>query len=420
MGPLVFTVGTRFLVLGLQALLVIIAARAFGPAGSGTFAAGVALVSLAGTLGGFSVGRVLVYHITLAGEPAAEFWKRRLTSVLGTVIALSLGASLVTLGVCALRPSLLGSLTIRQLIVLCVAIPFYVWQGFGSYIFASLDTLHRQNLVTAATRLAYLAVVLAAVYAKVLTVDGFIWLFAVFSAISCLAEIIILARSVRPQLQFHWGVVRNLCVDGLKLHIDTVGGYLISSANLLIINYFLRPSDVGIYQVANQCAMVIGVFPTVAQLFIHSDVARIGPDAAWAENKKMLWRIMGFAACAVILAVAVAPHVLSGLAGPSFASGSAVFRLLVAASLGNAFAVLMSPQWVNRGHLQLLSGITIALGLIGLISAIILVPRMGIMGAGLSTVLVYTLALAVNLAFYKRIDRQPSPARTGIATRATA
>jgi O-antigen/teichoic acid export membrane protein len=111
------------------------------------------------------------------------------------------------------------------------------------------------------------------------------------------------------------------------------------------------------------------------------------------------------ATAGVAIVIVAAREVLSALAGPAFAGGAMAFRLLLVASVGNAFAVLMSPQWINRGHLQMVSALTIGLGIVGLATSVTLVPRIGILGAAVATAVVYGLALSVNLVFYAHVER---------------
>jgi len=409
---IIYTTLTRVLAMAASFLVLLISARAFGAEGRGTVAATVSLATLIGTLGSLSVGRVIIFRIVQAGMHPQDYHRRALSTILGVFLALSVLSAIAAMVIVRFRPGLVGGLTAPYLFMAVLMVPYFAWAQLGSQLFASLDLLTRQNVILLVNRAMLLLVAVILIAGPGLTLLQFVGVLTLFNLGGVAAECVLLLRSVRPHWRWDAGVSREVIRDGLLLHIDTVGGFVLASSNVLVLNYFLSPSDVGVYEMASTLIGIFALLPLVVQLRINTIIARDGVDGAWTTQRRLIHRTLLVVAAGALASLVVVPLGLRWL-GRGYEASITVYSLLLLTLPGNALAMLMGPQWIARGYLRTASLLTVATGVLGLTASIVLVPRLGVRGVVWSSIFSYGIALLLNLLFYRFVDTRascPAPA----------
>lgn len=370
-------------------------------------AATVSLATLVGTLGSLSVGRVIIFRIVQAGMNPQDYHRRALSTILGVFLGLSVLSAIAALVIVRFRPSVVGGLTTPYLLMAVLMVPYFAWAQLGSQLFASLDLLTRQNVILLVNRALLLLVAVALIAGPGLTLRQFVGVLTVFNLGGVAAECFLLLRSVRPQWRWDASVSREVIRDGLLLHIDTVGGVLLASTNVLVLNYFLSPSDVGVYEMAATLIGIFALLPLVVQLRINTIIARDGVDAAWSTQRRLIQQTLLVIAAGALTSLVVVPLGLRWL-GRGYEASAGVYSLLLLTLPGNTLATLMGPQWIARGYLRTASVLTVVTGVAGLAASIILVPRLGVRGVVWSSIFSYGVALLLNAYFYRFVDTRTS------------
>jgi len=402
---ILFTTVTRLLAMIASFLVLLISARFFGAEGRGMVAATVSFANLVGTLGSLSIGRVVIFRIVQAGTGPRVYYRRALTTILGIFLGLSAVSAAVALVVVRLRPAVVGGISGQLLTLAFVMVPYFAWTQVGSQLFASLDLLLRQNVVLLANRALLLVVSVVLLAGPGLSLPQFVGVLTLFNVGGVALECLVLLAAVAPEWRWDRSVGKELIRDGLQLHIDTVGGFAIASANVLILNYFLSPRDVGVYEMAAALVGIFTLLPSVVQLRINTAIAQGGVDVAWPVQRRLIHRTLLVIVAGAIASLVVVPLGLRWL-GRGYEASIPIFALLLLTVPGNALATLMGPQWISRGYLRTASFLTVATGAIGLTLSIVVVPRLGVRGVVLSSVFAYVVALLFNLGFYRFVNRR--------------
>jgi O-antigen/teichoic acid export membrane protein len=178
----------------------------------------------------------------------------------------------------------------------------------------------------------------------------------------------------------------------LKLHPNHVGGFLISSANILVINHYLGPAETGQYQTAQQIVSLLLVIPHGASMIMYGQVAQLGPARAWLHQRSTVAILVVTALGAASIVAIAAPLGVPLVLGDGFAPAAGVSQILLLGVIGMTLATAMSSQWIGRGLFSSLSSLTIALGGLNVIANLVFVPRYGIHGAAWTWVGTYALA----------------------------
>jgi O-antigen/teichoic acid export membrane protein len=400
---IVITMLTRVLALLASFLTLVVSAQYFGADGRGVVAATVSFASLVGTLGSLSVGRVVIFRIVQAGLGSRAYHRRGLITILGLFLGLSVVSAIMALAVVRMRPGLMGGLSGPILLLAFVMVPYFAWAQVGSQLFASLDLLMRQNVLLLLNRALLFLAAFGLLTGPGLTLTQFVALLTLFNVGGVAAECVALLLAVRPAWRWDRDIGKALLKDGLQLHVDTVGGFAIASTNVLVLNYFLTPRDVGVYEMASTLVGIFGLLPLVVQLRINTAIAESGVDGAWPRQRRLIHRTVLATVAGALAALVLVPLGLRWL-GRGYDQSVPLFSLLLLTVPGNALATLMGPQWIARGYLRTASLLTVATGAIGLALSIVLVRRMGVRGVVWSSIFAYGAALLLNLWFYRFVN----------------
>jgi len=401
-----YTVFIRILSLAVNMLTFILTAKYFGPSGRGYIAAVTALITTFATIAGFSIGRVLVYEINKSGLDSIQFYRNNIFTLFVFCLLISILVWISALAVWFIRPGVFGETPYIYYVIYFIAAPSVVWQGYSSFIFASLDKLVNQNRILLWGMILYVAIVYIAIMIFEVSFMIFLVIMLIYVLSVGLAEMYAVYKITGMKLWFDRLTAKYLFISGIKLHVDTIGGLLITSSNILIITSYMPVADVGVFQFASQLINMMVILPTMVSLQFNADITSMGPDKAFLKHIRYIWGVLFLMIVGCMLAWLLAPFIINLLGGSEFYNAVPIFRLLLISIIGNSFSILISSQYSGRGYFRLVSGLTIGLGLIGLSASYIGITQYGLLGATYATNIVYSLSFIVNIFFYIYLYRK--------------
>jgi len=200
-----------------------------------------------------------------------------------------------------------------------------------------------------------------------------------------------------------WAILRPYLVFGLPLLLATVCFWLLDLSNRYIIGYFLDISSVGIYSVSYQIGSIVNFYwapigvvllPAIAPLYEKGDIQSAKIYLSHSLKFFLVLTIPSVFGLSIL-----SKSILKTLTTPEFIQGYLVILIVAMAkailSVGLFYqTVLMLAKRTNT--VSILYAIT---AVVNLTTNVILVPRMGILGAATATlasfiihfVMLYTL-----------------------------
>jgi len=386
-------------------LSLFITARVLGPEGQGILAATIAWVRMFASFAGLSLGQVVQHRFHARRK---EDWFPR---SLGTLLVVSGIATFLTLAVVlavqgASGGAFLKGIPTAVLTIGMIMVPFLIWEEYGSSLLALSSGLRMYNTAQFIGRTAGIAVLVVLIVildgkllgAIIATVSG-----QVILAVICLWALV---SMVPAKLLFDRAEAKSLLSGSARLHLNTIGSFLLAQSTILMLNQMATPEDVGWYALAFQTVSVLLIIPQAATLVLYSRMAEQGPDGIWPEQKKIILRMMGFLTVLTVGAYFAAPGLVL-LAGNAFTPSVDLFRMLLPVPLGMSLAQLMTNQWIGRGFFLTTTTLTLATALLNIVLNYLLIPVFGVRGAVWSMIGVYAgLAVMVQLSFALWCDRQ--------------
>lgn len=390
----------RLFAAGVQIIVLLVIARQLGPAGQGFLATATTWVALLASFAGLSLGQVCHERISAVKR---EHW---LPSIAGTMLVVGLVSSAAAYALLYIATSLNEALRAMPPNVMALAslpLCLIVLEEYGRNLLAAAGLMRHYAIAQVAGGIVRLGLVAAAVGPLKWGILGALVGLSIGQAVTVLLQARAVLAAAGNRLHPNLAEARGFLSGALRLHANTVAGFLLGRGNVLLLHQFTSPRDVGWYQLATQGVMAFLLLPQAASMVIFAKVAEVGPDAAWPYQKRLMVHVLLVEVAAALLAAWAAPFVVVRIVGPEFEPAVPLFRWLLIVMLASSLAELMAPQWYARGAFLLSSGMTCLCAAINLGLNAVLIPRWGTTGAVLGTAtcyLAFVVVAQVAFAFW--------------------
>ncbi len=229
------------------------------------------------------------------------------------------------------------------------------------------------------------------------------------------------ARRIMHRLRggrFDRGLQREIVAFAMPITAALVVEYVVSSADRLMIQFFLGADRLGIYAVgygvadravgAVFLALAVGSYPLVVRAF-----ERDGRKAAQRQALQNIELMMAAALPALGGFIIASGHIAAVLLGPAYASGAAT--LMPLSGVAVFLYGLRSYYFSHAAHLAnntwALLAASVPAAAINLSLNAALLPTIGLMGAVWARLIAYAVALAISIWQAHRLFPLPFPGR---------
>lgn len=200
----------------------------------------------------------------------------------------------------------------------------------------------------------------------------------------------------RPQLR--WPIFRDALDYGFPLTVSSAGGAVLGNGDRFVVGHFLGAESVALYAVPyNLCAYVSGLL-VAAYEFAFVPMIMQRWEAGRQEDARFLAssviKLYALVAVPMIVALSVEGEaVLAVLASPKYRSAAAILGFVAVGEMlkGVITPLTIGLQFAKRtGTLALMSWLG---AVFNIVLNFILVPRVGLMGAAVATLLSYLVVV---------------------------
>lgn len=395
------TGGARIYVIAVNIAVLIATARILGPEGRGLIAGVTTWVTLLATLGALSIGEVVVHRAAKArGELAVS-------KLFGSLIVIAFVLSAVTyVATGALLLSglnLFGALPWWGVVAGLAVLPLAIWERYGAQLLVVSNNLSFVN-----RRLVWLSSIGAVILMTVLALGGrayeALYVSLLTGVLVSIAGIGKLWRLADRRLIPDKSEIMSLLKDGLRLHLNAVGGLMLGTGSILMVNYFLSSTEVGIFQLALQMIVTMMIVPQAAGMVLNEHTARMGVDGVWSRQRRLILQLGLMAGCAVAALYFAAPLLIDVVAGTAFEASAQVFRILLLSVFGWGLSYIMANQWLGRGLFLQAGVLTLVFGVLNVIVGVVMIPRYGVEGAAWALSTVYLFAALTNVGMLAYVE----------------
>jgi len=201
--------------------------------------------------------------------------------------------------------------------------------------------------------------------------------------------------------------IRRIFGFGIRAHPGNLATFLSDRMDRYLLNFFLSPSEVGIYIIAVGLAeklwmlsTAVGVvlFPRIAESGEHESIRR---KLTVTVARTVLWATM---LMGILLALFSRP-IIRVLYGESFMRAAGAILVLLPGVVLFSVSRTISSDISGRGRPEINSILAIVMVVFNLTLNMIFIPRQGMLGAALAATLTYSVSAIVKLIIITKMAR---------------
>jgi O-antigen/teichoic acid export membrane protein len=381
-------------------------ARVLGADGLGLYTLSVTVMGLALLVGNLGLAHALTRYV--AASPSTDDARVHIT--LGLLLSAAMGTivgALLYFG----RTAVATVFGLPQLLPLLAAV--VIAFPFASLFVSIQGALNGQRRMRDFAVLGLLHRVLNAVFVLSLLAAGFgmngaIWGLVLTEIVCTFIGLLTLRHGLTRALKEIRRRAANLASFGARMSATNAANAILNYTDVVMVGYYMTASDVGYYGVSMLLASLVSKLPGAVQRVTFPAAARCWGTGDLAALQAMTWKSMQVSACVVTLTglglAFFAPDLILALFGSTFSPALAPFFVLLAAR------VVRGATVVPVGHVLPAVGrpdvnfkIEAAAAMLNIPLNMILIPRVGLVGAAIATAASLLVTGAVALVFLVRV-----------------
>jgi len=395
----------------------VMSARWLGPSGKGLVAAASTWGTLLGWFAGLGVA--VAIQVRVAEAPATDK-DSATTTALGNGLLFSALAG-TSIGLIAFFPvaralTHLGAESNAAVAWAVLPLPLSVLAPIVGFLQLALGRNRLYSISLVLGPMTTLGLVLAAAAADKLSPVVLILCYLAGSVLALLASARQLPwRSIRIDLSVLWQDIRF----GVRVWLAGVITLVNLRLDILVMTTFLTANDIGLYSAANNVMLPVSSIPAAIALVTTSKVARLqgqgGPGGSIAAIRRSSQQAFMLSLAGGLVLATAAPVVVPFLLGDGYRPAIPIIWILIAGNIARSVmgVVVAGANGMRRPKAGYVSeGIGLAATLILLP---VLLPRLGITGAAITSLVSYCLAGAASLWWLSLARRSSmvAPGREG-------
>ena len=391
------TYGARLLTIGLSMFTGIITARMLGPHNRGVFALVYQFAATVVTFAKLGLAQSSVYSIRRERETPQRVAANALfvALVLGTIFA-----GLAFLFRYQLLATMLRGVPEWALLISLPVIPILLFESYFYAIIQALgqfDLYNRRMLIGTAILVlglfVFMVVIRGGLEAAILVVvlnpvmmDG--WL------------LLTVSRMFRLSLKPDIALLKRQIPFGLKSHVQVLAQHMHLRADMYLVAYFLNPSEVAFYSLAVRLAEFMLDIPRTVSMVLYPRLAALDDRAMQRLTAQACRRTVLLTATGGTLLSLIGPALIVLWYGHAYAPAARPLPFISMGIVMLSIFASLTQSFTSRNQQQ----VNITAGVIALVGNVVLnlflIPRMGIVGAALASLLSYSAASVLLLYFF--------------------
>jgi O-antigen/teichoic acid export membrane protein len=385
----VWTLGTRLLMIVNSVAAGIIGARWLGAQGVGQLAVINVAVTTIVQLGSFGLPSSNTWFIA---QDRAHFRAATINSlVFATAMGSLLAAALSILA--STRADWFAGVPADLIRIASVQIPFLLLALIGLNILLALGKIREFNLLDLVGQSFVLVNAVVILIVAGLGLDALVKLNTLTSILVGLVVIVLLVAGGKQLVAAKWradaALLRRMITYGLKFHIAVLAGAIIFRADLLVVNHFRGPAEAGVYSVATQFGLLLMLLPSViATLLFPRVTAEPDPrgETTWFVTRQTALIMLGCCVLAV-----PGSFLLPLFYGSAFHDATVLLLILLPGVYLVGLESVLVQHFNALGLPRAIPLYWVITLVVNLILVFALVPRFGARGAAIASTLSYAL-----------------------------
>lgn len=393
----IITFGSKLIMFGLSLTVGVLIARALGAVGRGQYALYYTLTMLGMVFSKTGVEVAAMYHISIEEDNILE--------IVGTCLVTGLVVSSVVSCILYLYFSISGKILFpgfMQFGIYCamIAIPNMLFCIYARLLLLGRKKIISFNTLNWISQIVMLIGVIIVLYTKT-TVNNIILVHIISLLFNSFIALILLKRANIFSLRFKRLIFKKLIRYGFPTAIGNICKNLVLKVDILILGYLSGDASVGFYSIAVGLSEKLFLLPNSLQSLIVHWVASEKDKHFIEKVYKNLCYILSFGALILVIVSGPAIKILY----PGFEPAIPVTYILIPATLMFSMYTIMAGYVLGSAHTKDYLFFNAAALVMNIVLNLLLIPKLGMQGAAIATLVSYGFLNIAVIVFYFRTSK---------------
>jgi len=380
----------------------VVVARKLGPELRGYYGLTVFSVSILISFGQLGIGTAIAY---LSGKK--KYPKEQILSFL-IISSLTLG-TLLAVSFFLLYPTIPGkwaNIDKHIMSLALIATPFFFFQNFNSRFLLSMLKVRQSNIANLIRTILYLLLVLLLLWYLKGSLEQAVISYTVSIVIASVIGVIIFNRGIKPSLTFDSKLVKEAMSYGFKAYLINIFNFLNFRLDIFLIQHFLSASELSFYQIAVNLSERLWYIPHALGTILFPTL--LAQKEVSSRLTEKICRHNLFVMFVLATPIVIFARLAIGLFyGKEYLpTANALYSVIFGVMMFPIFQFL-SVDFAARNRL----GIGIFASSLGIIVNLALnlylIPKIGIVGAGIATSVSYSIMAITLIIIYSKSYKIP-------------
>jgi O-antigen/teichoic acid export membrane protein len=396
------TFGTQLLMLLLATVNAAVIARLLGTSGKGILALTVLVPNVFAL---FLSGGISVANVYYTGQKRFDLPTLSANAMAFTVMATGLGVAIAAvLYATGVMAKALPGVPLGLLALSMLGLPFSLLNNYFVSLLQGRQLISRINLVSLTQRASTVALSLLLVAVLGWGLTGAV-LAVLASSVLSVVVLGMMLRRLGARFTPRWNrvVIKTTLKFGLRGYVANVLQFFNYRLDLFLVNYFLGPSSTGIYTVAVAMAEMLWYLPNAVGFVIFPKAANTSAEAMNRFTPRVFRLTLALTAAGAVALAIIGKPFIEIVYSPAFASAYGPMLALLPGVVLLGGGKVLTNEIAGRGYPQynsIASGVSLVLT-IGL--DLLLIPRLGVLGAAIASSFAYVAIFILALVFYRAV-----------------
>ncbi len=392
----------RMLVIGMGVVISVVVARVLGPEGRGLYAVAVSLGAIGVQFGSFGLHSSNIYYVSrdkkiLAGLSANSLVVSFLVGGFGSLLAWFTFQTWP-----ALAP-INGTLLALSLLWIPFGLAYFLLQN----LLIGLQDMRGFNKIELIGKALNLLLIALVFFGGFISVESFFSAGIVVIFFGMIFVLWVLSKGFKGPFRHSWKLFKGGFHYGFKAYLAAFFSFMVLRIDILMVKQMLGSEQTGFYSVAVNMADLVIVLPTIIGTLLFPKLAAMTDEKRKWEQVKRALRGVGFFMLLATLALVFVTHpLIKILFGKAFLPAVPAFLWLLPGVFMIALNTLLMNYFASTGMPWVTVYSPAFAALLNIGANLILIPRYGIVGASLSSVLAYGSMLAFSAVYILIVHRR--------------
>jgi O-antigen/teichoic acid export membrane protein len=285
-----------------------------------------------------------------------------------------------------------------------LTIPFSVLINYLAAVLTGSEWFRELMGITLARNLSCLGIFVVLAFAVARSAESYMAAYLIGTIVGVIAAAALLRRVIFERMEMPSGgreFWSGLGV-GLRGQVGNVAAFFNYRLDVFIVNYFLNPTEVGLYAIGVAVSEALWQIPQAVAMTLFPRTARTLNEGASVFTCLIMRQVFVVSVvCASVLAVA-SPWAVPLVFGARFHASIAVIWWLLPGTVAMSVAKVAASDLAGRAKTGYASAFGIVAFGVTVILDLVLIPRMGIRGAALASSVAYFVNGVLLLRALKR------------------